>query len=382
MRTLTNVLVTGGAGFIGSNFIHYLLAQPGFRGRIINLDCLTYAGNLDNLTEISARYGTGAGGGAPAAAAGVAASDPGLNAEGENARYAFEHADIRDFAAVSELFERYEIDTVVHFAAESHVDRSILGPRAFVETNIGGTFNLLEAARSAWPGRDDVLFHHVSTDEVFGSLGDEGAFSEHTPYDPKSPYSASKASSDHLVRAYGHTFGLPFTISNCSNNYGPYQFPEKMVPLMILNALEGKELPVYGDGRNVRDWLYVEDHAAAIWTIMRRGRNGETYLVGGENEWENLTLVRAICDKVAATLGEPAEPYHKLIRFVKDRPGHDHRYAVDCSKITSELGWSREHEFSTGLDATIGWYLKNTLWVERVRSGAYKDWIAANYAAR
>ncbi len=367
MRALNNVLVTGGAGFIGANFIRYLLEQSEFRGRVVNLDALTYAGNLDNLHEIAeGPHGSGS-------YNSVGVSTP---------RYVFEHADIREFDTVADLFARYEIDTVVHFAAESHVDRSIVGPRAFIETNIGGTFNLLEAARSAWGNRDDVLFHHVSTDEVFGSLGAEGAFHEHTPYDPKSPYSASKASSDHLVRAHGHTFGLPFTISNCSNNYGPYQFPEKMVPLMILNALEGKPLPVYGDGGNVRDWLYVEDHSSAIWSIMRRGRNGETYLVGGENEWENLTLVHAICEKVAAVRGEPTERYTDLIRFVKDRPGHDHRYAVNCNKIKHDLGWRQAHEFSSGLDATIAWYLNNTTWVERVRSGAYKDWIEANYAAR
>ncbi|TVR34712.1 MAG: dTDP-glucose 4,6-dehydratase, partial [Spirochaetaceae bacterium] len=279
MRALQNVLVTGGAGFIGSNFIHYLFAQPEFSGRVINIDALTYAGNLDNLTEIEQSFG-GADSTAPA-------------------RYVFEHCDIRDSAAVAALFEHYQIDTVVHLAAESHVDRSISGPRAFIETNVIGTFNLLEAARSAWGGvagggRGDVLFHHVSTDEVFGSLGDEGAFSEQTAYDPRSPYSASKAGSDHLVRAYGHTYALPFTLSNCSNNYGPYQFPEKMVPLMILNALEGKQLPVYGQGTNVRDWLYVKDHADAIWRILQRGRSGRTYLIGGENEWQNLRLVHAI----------------------------------------------------------------------------------------
>ncbi len=362
MRKLQNILVTGGAGFIGSNFIHYLFAQPEFSGRVVNLDALTYAGNLDNLRSIDQRFGP----------------------EGEAAagRYVFARADIREFDILGELFDRYDIDTVVHFAAESHVDRSIVGPRAFIETNLNGTFNLLEAARAAWSGRDDVLFHHVSTDEVFGSLGDEGAFSETTPYDPKSPYSASKAGSDHLVRAHGHTFEIPFTISNCSNNYGPYQFPEKMVPLMILNALERRELPVYGDGRNVRDWLYVEDHSAAIWTILRHGRTGDTYLVGGENEWENIRLVRAICEKVAAALGEPPERYTELIKFVKDRPGHDRRYAVDCSKIKRELGWTQHHEFSSGLDATIAWYRQNPDWVQRVQTGAYKDWIETNYATR
>jgi len=380
MRKLQNVLVTGGAGFIGANFIHYLLAQPQFSGRVINLDALTYAGNLDNLVQIDRRYGAGA---TPAPANTTGGATPNTDRSGAApARYVFERADIRDFTAVTDVFKRYEVDTVVHFAAESHVDRSIVGPRAFIETNVNGTFNLLEAARAAWADRDDVLFHHVSTDEVFGSLGAEGAFSEETPYDPKSPYSASKASSDHLVRAHGHTFGLPFTISNCSNNYGPYQFPEKMVPLMILNALERKDLPVYGDGRNVRDWLYVEDHSAAIWTVLQRGATGETYLVGGENEWENIRLVRAICEKVAAALGEPPQRYTQLIRFVKDRPGHDQRYAVNCGKIKRELGWHQRHEFSSGLDSTIAWYRDNPEWVQRVRSGAYKDWIEANYAGR
>ncbi len=379
MRQLQNLLVTGGAGFIGANFIHYLFSRPEFTGRVINADALTYAGNLDNLVAIEQRYGSDA--------------EP---LDGEAGRYLFERLDIRDADAVMEIFRRHNVDTVVHFAAESHVDRSIAGPRAFIETNVIGTFNLLEAARAAWtvavpnaadgsPSsrvRDDVLFHHVSTDEVFGSLGDEGAFSEETAYDPRSPYSASKAGSDHLVRAHGHTFGLPFTISNCSNNYGPYQFPEKMVPLMILNAMEGKDLPVYGDGRNVRDWLYVEDHADAIWRILQQGRNGETYLVGGENEWENIRLVRSICDKVARVLGQPPESCTNLIRYVKDRPGHDRRYAVSCEKIKAELGWKQRHEFSSGLDATIAWYRDNPQWVNRVRSGAYKDWLEQNYARR
>ncbi len=359
MRAMQRVLVTGGAGFIGANFVRYLFSRDDFTGRVVNLDALTYAGNLENLAEIEKEHGAAASG-----------------------RYVFEHHDIRELEPLRDVFRRHEIDTVVHFAAESHVDRSITGPRAFIDTNLIGTFNLLEAAREAWAGRDDVVFHHVSTDEVFGSLGEEGAFREDTAYDPKSPYSASKAGSDHLVRAHGHTFGVPFTLSNCSNNYGPYQFPEKMVPLMILNAFGKKELPVYGDGKNVRDWLYVEDHCDAIYRIITRGRTGETYLVGGENEWENLRLVTTICEKIAALNAEPAEAYTDLIRFVKDRPGHDRRYAVECSKIKSELGWRPSHEFSAGLDATIAWYRDNAGWIDRIRSGAYKDWIAQNYTNR
>ena len=370
MRSPQNVLVTGGSGFIGANFIHYLFAQSEFSGRIVNADVLTYAGNPDNLVEIESRFGP----------EGTDAAD----------RYTFERCDICNADALRALFLRYEFDTVVHFAAESHVDRSISGPRAFIETNVIGTFNLLETARENWVaagsalsgGHNDVLFHHVSTDEVFGSLGSQGAFHEETPYDPRSPYSASKASSDHLVRAYGHTYGLPFTISNCSNNYGPYQFPEKMIPLMILNALEGKQLPVYGDGSNVRDWLYVEDHADAIWRILLNGRSGETYLVGGENEWQNIKLVRTICDKIDTMVGKPASRCADLIRFVKDRPGHDLRYAVCCDKIKSELGWQQRHPFDQGLDATIAWYRDNAAWVNRVRTGAYQDWIEANYSRR
>ena len=355
-RSLQSVLVTGGAGFIGSNFIRSLFDEPGFEGRVVNLDALTYAANPASLTDIAEAHG--------------------------GSRYHFERADIRDFDAVADIFSRYQIDTVVHFAAESHVDRSILGPRVFIETNILGTQNLLEAARAGWKDRDDVLFHHVSTDEVFGSLGEAGFFTEETPYDPKSPYSASKAASDHLVRAWAHTYGLPATISNCTNNYGPYQFPEKMIPLMILNILEGKSLPVYGDGKNIRDWLYVGDHAEAIWRVLTAGRAGETYLAGGENEWENITLVRTLCRKVAEQQGSSEDPCEKLITFVKDRPGHDRRYAVDCTKIKNELGWEQRHSFSEGLDATIRWYMSNTKWVDQVRSGEYQKWIEENYAAR
>ena len=349
-RELTTILVTGGAGFIGSNFIRYLLGRTDFTGTIVNVDALTYAGNPQNLADLDV---------------------------GE--RYVLEQVDIRDTAAVKDVFDRYPIDTVVHFAAESHVDRSILGPGDFVTTNINGTFNLLEVARSAWEGRDDVLFHHVSTDEVYGSLGDTGAFLETTPYDPRSPYSASKAASDHLVRAYRHTFGLPVTISNCSNNYGPYQFPEKLIPVMILNMIEGKTLPVYGEGKNVRDWLYVEDHASAIWTILGAAEVGETYNVGGENEWQNIDLVHHLCAVVAEETGVDSSTYLDLIKFVTDRPGHDHRYAIDCTKIKQELGWTRTHDFASGLRETVKWYLSNTEWIDSVRSGAYRTWIEANY---
>lgn len=355
-RALTSIMVTGGAGFIGSNFIRCLFDEPGFGGHVVNVDALTYAANPASLSDIEAEHG--------------------------GSRYHFEHVDIRDFEAVAEIFSRYEIDTVVHFAAESHVDRSILGPRVFIETNVLGTSNLLEAARRSWGGRQDVLFHHVSTDEVFGSLGEGGAFREDTPYDPRSPYSASKAASDHLVRAWWHTYGLPVSVSNCTNNYGPFQFPEKMIPLMILNILERRPLPVYGDGRNIRDWLYVGDHASAIWRILTRGRPGETYLVGGENEWENITLVEALCSKVAAITGRSDDEARALITHVTDRPGHDRRYAVDCSKIKSELGWQRRYSFSEGLDATIRWYMEHTRWVREVRSGEYQTWIQENYAAR
>jgi dTDP-glucose 4,6-dehydratase len=349
-RSLQNILVTGGSGFIGSNFIRYVLAQDGFTGRIVNADALTYAGNPLNLADLEA-----------------------------DERYSFVQADIRDEDAVAKLFSEYEVDTVVHFAAESHVDRSIFGPKDFITTNVMGTFTLLEAARGAWGDRSDVLFHHVSTDEVYGSLGDTGAFLETTAYDPRSPYSASKAGSDHLVRAYSHTFHMPVTISNCSNNYGPYQFPEKLIPVMILNMLEAKPLPVYGQGLNVRDWLYVTDHAEAIWAIVRNAPAGETYNVGGENEWKNIDLVKHLCEVVASQTGASANDYLGLIKYVTDRPGHDHRYAIDCSKIKRELGWTQAHDFPSGLSATVAWYLGNAEWITAVRSGEYRTWMETNY---
>ncbi len=344
-----NLLVTGGCGFIGSNFIRHLLADGHFQGRIINTDCLTYAGNPDNLKGVK---------------------------EAHPERYFFEKADICDMNALRDIFDRHRIDAVCHFAAESHVDRSIKKPDSFVQTNIIGTFNLLEAARGA--GSRFRIFHHISTDEVYGSLGREGYFTEETPYRPNSPYSASKASSDHLVRAYHETYGLPTTISNCSNNYGPYQFPEKLIPLIVLNARDGKPLPVYGDGRNVRDWLYVTDHCEAIRTIMEKGARGETYNIGGHAEMENITIVEMICDLVDEI--EPAgAPRRRLITFVKDRPGHDRRYAIDFSKLSGELGWRPAESFASGLRKTVLWYLEHKEWNERVRSGAYQSWIREQY---
>jgi dTDP-glucose 4,6-dehydratase len=349
-------MVTGGAGFIGSNLIHYLFEKSGFTGRIVNVDALTYAGNLESLAGVEKQYG--------------------------GSRYFFVKADICDRAAMEKVFADYHVDAVAHLAAESHVDRSIHGPEAFIKTNVMGTFTLLDVARNAWKGRDDVLFHHVSTDEVFGSLGDTGYFTESTPYDPRSPYSASKASSDHLVQAYHHTYGLPVTLTNCSNNYGPYQFPEKLIPVMMLNMLEGKPLPVYGDGRNIRDWLYVEDHNAAVWTVMTRGRSGQTYNIGGENEWENIKLLDRLIELVAKEKGVEPETYRTLISYIKDRPGHDRRYAIDCSKLKTELGWKQEHSFEDGLLATVKWYLGNPAWIEGVRSGEYRNWMERNYGTR
>lgn len=362
-----NILVTGGAGFIGSNFIRYMLEKTNFNGTIVNYDKLTYAGNLLNLADIDEKFG--------------------------NRKYFFERGDIRDYDKVKEVFTRYHINIVVHFAAESHVDRSIFGPKDFVETNINGTFNLLEVARQLWNGRTDVRYHHVSTDEVYGSLGDTGYFYETTPYDPRSPYSASKAASDHLVRAYFHTYGLPVTISNCSNNYGPYHFPEKLLPLMILNAVEGKSLPVYGDGKNVRDWLYVEDHCNAVWLILNTGRVGETYNIGGECEKQNVEVVNRVCEILEEAYparnnphleksAGPVKQYKDLITFVKDRPGHDRRYAINCDKIKEELGWKQNNNFEEGLRKTVAWYLRNDVWLNSVRSGDYMKWIAKNYSLR
>lgn len=355
-RRLENILVTGGAGFIGSNFIHYIFKETKFSGKIINVDKLTYAGNLENLKEIDSKL------------------------KGE--RYFFEKADICNFERMKSIFSEYDIDTVVNFAAESHVDRSIFGPKDFVQTNIIGTFTLLEVARENWEGRDDVLFHHISTDEVYGSIEKGGYFYEDTAYKPNSPYSASKASSDHLVRAYYKTYGLPATISNCSNNYGHYQFPEKLIPLMILNILEEKDLPVYGDGKNIRDWLYVKDHCEAIWIIVQRGRKGETYNIGGSNEWENIEVVQKICDILTEETGKDSQELKKLITFVKDRPGHDFRYAINSNKIKKELGWRPKESFDSGLRKTIKWYLNNQTWVDNIKTGTYKKWLKHNYYDR
>jgi dTDP-glucose 4,6-dehydratase len=348
---MRNILVTGGCGFIGTGFVRYVLQDTDFGGRIINVDNLTYAGNPDNLTDIESTFAD---------------------------RYVFVKADIGDSDAIDGIFQRYDIDAVCHFAAESHVDRSIVAPDAFIQTNICGTFNLLEAARRC---SDRLIwFHHVSTDEVYGSLGTEGLFSEETAYRPNSPYSASKAASDHLVRSYWKTYGIPVTISNCSNNYGPYQFPEKLIPLMILNALEDKPLPIYGEGRNVRDWLYVDDHCRAIWQIMTRGAHGETYNIGGRCELANIDTVKRICDTLDDIQPRPDRSSRQdLITFVRDRPGHDLRYAIDCRKIESELGWFPRESFETGLVKTVHWYLEHPRWVKRVQSGEYLKWVKAHY---
>ncbi len=348
---MKNILVTGGCGFIGTGFIRFLLLNSDFDGRIINIDKLTYAGNPDNLADLEKMY---------------------------SERYIFVKADICDSDAITRVFDRYEIDVVCHFAAESHVDRSIVAPDDFIKTNIQGTFNLLEVARR----NSDrlILFHHVSTDEVYGSLGPDGFFTEQTAYRPNSPYSASKAASDHLVRAYHKTYDLPVTISNCSNNYGPYQFPEKLIPLMILNALADKPLPVYGEGKNVRDWLYVEDHCRAVWQIMKTGTRGQTYNIGGRCELVNIDTVNMLCDVLDEMM--PREDHtarRDLITFVKDRPGHDLRYAIDCSKLENELGWAPRESFETGLKKTIQWYLDNPQWVQRVKSGEYRAWIKLHY---
>jgi len=352
VRRLKNIMVTGGAGFIGSNFIRYVLRRTGFDGRIVNADKLTYAGNRENLRDIEEEF---------------------------RGRYIFERMDVCDADSVRGVLSRHEIDTVVHFAAESHVDRSIHGPGDFIRTNIIGTFTLLELVREYWKDRDGMLFHNVSTDEVFGSLGETGAFSEDTPYDPRSPYSASKASADHLVRAMHHTYGIPITVSNCSNNYGPYQFPEKLIPLAILNLLEGKPVPVYGDGKNKRDWLYVDDHCEALWAILTRGDTGRTYAIGGVTERENLWLINLLCEKIALLRGEKPDAYKRLIAFVPDRPGHDRRYAIDCTRIRTELGWQPRTDLSRGLDETIRWYVDSTEWVERIRSGEYRAWVKKQY---
>jgi dTDP-glucose 4,6-dehydratase len=347
------ILITGGAGFIGSHVVRrFVHKYPNYL--IVNADKLTYAGNLENLTDIE-----------------------------KEKNYKFEKIDIVDKQSVLDLFGKYEIDAVIHLAAESHVDRSITGPDEFVFTNIVGTVNLLNAALNKWKNAfDGKLFYHISTDEVYGSLGKEGLFTEETSYDPKSPYSASKASSDHMVRAYNHTFGLPAIISNCSNNYGPNQFPEKLIPLAINNIKNNKPIPVYGKGENVRDWLYVEDHAAAIDLIFHSGREGETYNIGGNNEWKNLDLILLLCKIMDKKLNREEGTSAKLITYVKDRPGHDLRYAIDSSKLQEELGWSPIPDFADGLEKTVEWYLTNTKWLDRILSGAYSKYYEEMYAGR
>src|SRR5271163_4971287 len=349
------ILVTGGAGFIGSNFIlQWIASEP---SAILNLDKLTYAGNLNNLHAVET-----------------------------NPLYRFEHGDILDRDFLRDLLRRERPSAIIHFAAESHVDRSIHGPDDFIHTNINGTFNLLEEARAYWslltePDRASFRFLHVSTDEVYGSLGpDDPAFSETTPYCPNSPYSATKAASDHLVRAYRHTYGLPVLTTNCSNNYGPYQFPEKLIPLTILNAMNGKPIPVYGDGQNIRDWLYVADHCDAIRAVLARGKVGETYNVGGRNEKPNLEIVHAICSILDELRpADPVVPHSKLITYVQDRPGHDRRYAMDTRKIERELGWRPRETFESGIRKTVEWYLSNEAWIREVTSGHYREWIATQY---
>ena len=361
---MKNVLITGGAGFIGSNFIHYLLADSRNNEsqiRVVNLDVLTYAGSLENLKDLPLEHV-------------------------EN--YTFVKGDICDRDLVRNLLHKYEVDTIVHFAAETHVDRSILGPEPFVQTNIIGTFSLLEAARQYWLGEktiplEEVRFHHVSTDEVYGSLHPmDPAFSEATPYAPNSPYAASKASSDHLVRSYNHTYQLPVTISNCSNNYGPRQFPEKLIPLIILNALTNKSLPVYGDGQQIRDWLFVTDHCEAIYKILTNGIVGETYNIGGNNQPSNLTIVETVCD-LLDELKPQLGSRRSLIKFVADRPGHDRRYAMDISKIERELGWQPRHSLTDGLLATVQWILANPEWIAAIQKQFdYQSWLKKNYEAR
>jgi dTDP-glucose 4,6-dehydratase len=344
-----SVLVTGGSGFIGSNFL--LSSVRGLPGtQFCNIDALTYAGRAPNLVEL----------------------------EGAT-NYSFRKLDIVDPRLVHAVVEELEPDVIFHFAAESHVDRSIKSPGAFIETNINGTYHLLEAVRAS---AKEALFHHVSTDEVYGSLGPTGYFQESTPYDPSSPYSASKAASDHLVRAYARTFGLRTRITNCSNNYGPFQFPEKLIPLMIQNAVQGKPLPVYGQGKNVRDWLYVQDHVDAIWSVYEHGRDGETYNVGGSAEAENIAIVERICRLVAEKTGRPTEALTRLITFVADRPGHDHRYAIDATKIRKECGWAPRQSLDSGLDKTVSWYLSHGSWVEAASRGEHESWLEQNYSSR
>ena len=347
---MKNILVTGGSGFIGSNFIHFMIDK--YKNvNIVNVDKLTYAGNPENLVKYE-----------------------------NNKNYSFVKSDICDLTKMIEIFNDNNIDTVVNFAAESHVDRSILGPEEFIRTNIYGTFSLMEACRKTWKDYSDKRFLHVSTDEVYGSLGETGFFTEDTKYDPSSPYSASKASSDHIVTSYNRTFGIPVNITNCSNNYGPFQFPEKLIPLVIDRIIEKKEIPVYGKGDNVRDWLFVKDHCEAIHTVLLKAEVGETYNVGGNNEIKNIDIVRTLCRLVDEYTGSADS--ENLIRFVKDRPGHDKRYAIDASKIKRDLGWSPEYDFEKGIRETVLWYIKNRKWVENIKNGDYLKYFENQYRDR
>ncbi|MEC4747758.1 dTDP-glucose 4,6-dehydratase [Methylomicrobium sp. Wu6] len=352
---MKTILITGGAGFIGSAVVRQFIHETDCS--VVNLDKLTYAGNLQSLASVS-----------------------------ENPRYRFEQVDICNADEVARVFRECKPSTVMHLAAESHVDRSISGPADFIQTNIVGTYTLLEAAREYWNGlgverKAAFRFHHISTDEVYGSLGENGFFTEETAYEPNSPYSASKASSDHLVRAWHHTYGLPVVTTNCSNNYGPYHFPEKLIPLVILNAVNGKSLPIYGKGDNIRDWLYVDDHARALRLVLERGKLGETYNIGGWNEKTNLEVVQSIC-AILDELHPQGAPHSQLITFVQDRPGHDRRYAIDATKIARDLGWKPQETFESGLRKTVEWYLQNTDWVQNVTSGDYQNWVQKNYANR
>ncbi|MDD4910676.1 MAG: dTDP-glucose 4,6-dehydratase [Sideroxydans sp.] len=350
---MKTILITGGAGFIGSAVVRQMINETDYK--VVNVDKLTYAGNLQSLVSVS-----------------------------NNPRYKFEQVDICDAAEVSRVFREHQPDAIMHLAAESHVDRSITGPADFIQTNIVGTYTLLEAARAHWNSLEgerkaNFRFHHISTDEVYGSLGDAGFFTEDTAYEPNSPYSASKASSDHLVRAWHHTYGMPVVTTNCSNNYGPYHFPEKLIPLVILNAVNGKPLPIYGKGDNIRDWLYVDDHARALRTVLETGKLGETYNIGGWNEKTNLEVVQAIC-VLLDELHPQGAPHANLITYVADRAGHDKRYAIDATKIADDLGWKPQETFETGLRKTVAWYLENTDWVKGVTSGEYQNWIKKQYA--
>lgn len=352
MHAPKNILITGGAGFIGSHLVRYFVQKyPQYF--IVNVDKLTYAGNLSSLDDIK-----------------------------DAVNYAFVKADICDENSIQEIFDTYKITHVIHCAAESHVDRSILNPLEFVQTNVIGTVTMLNVAKNKWKDEAGHLFYHISTDEVYGTLGDTGKFEETTAYDPRSPYSASKASSDHFVRAYHETFHLPVVLSNCSNNYGPYQFPEKLIPLCIQNIINRKPLPIYGKGENVRDWLYVQDHVEAIDLIFHQGKNGETYNIGGDNEWQNITLVKALCKIMDTKLSNAAGTSEKLITYVKDRQGHDMRYSIDFSKLSKSLGWKPKVQFESGLDKTVDWYLANQQWVNGVISGDYKKYYTTQYESR